>query len=242
VTVQANTAPTASSVKAIEPDYCVAGPSIAISWVYSDADATAQSAVRVQIDDASSFASPVYDSGKQSSTCANGGTCSWTVAQGAGLTWNTNYRARVMVWDSPDAPSAWINQTLCQGTPNGNPSGCSANQQSWTSPQHQYPSNVDAFSWTPLRPPITQLVQFDIGSAQCYQNPPNTPTTCGRHDFTFGDGTGVDQIDPAHAYSTAQNYTVTLKLTEQQAGYACSASKTLTVQAPIPRWKEVFPR
>jgi PKD domain len=230
-TVPTNSRPLATNIRVTEPDYCALGPGGTISWTYSDPDGNPQSAYQVQVDTNAGFSSPDYDSGKVLSA-----SNAATIPQGA-LTWNGNYRVRVLVWDSFDLQCLnWVPMSLCTGP------GCAANQQSWTSPQHRYPSDVNTFSWTPLRPPINQLAAFSRGSVQCYQNPPNTPAVCAVYSWLFGDGTGASVASPSHAYANASSYTVTLAATEQQAGYSCSATKQITVQGPIPQWKEVFPQ
>ena len=229
----ANNPPTASSVKATEPDYCIFGPSITISWVYTDPEGTTQSAYQVQIDDNAGFSSPNYDSGKILSSS--------TAIYAQPLTWNTTYRARVMVWDGSDSASAWATQTLCQGPP-ANPSGCSGDNKSWKSPNNQYPSGLNTFSWTPAKPAVNKPVQFDDGSTTCYKTPPNTVDTCLAWNWIFGDGGTSTLRDPAHTYTNTGSYNVNLKATDQQNGYTCGYSKTLNVQKPIPFWKEVLPQ
>jgi hypothetical protein len=229
VTVPANTAPAATNVTLTQPDYCSFGPGGTISWTYSDPEAQPQSAYQVQVDTNAGFSSIDYDSGKVLSS-----TNAATIPQGSLAFNQTNYRVRVSVWDSINLQSAWTTMTICVGPPGGNPSGCSGNQQSWNTPPFQYPRNISTFTWTPNKPPINQITQFNHGSAAC-------TGSCSRWDWTFGDGTGVNQQDPAHAYSTAQNYNVALRVTDS-ASQACSATKSLTVQRPIPNWKEIFPR
>jgi len=228
-----NNPPTASSVKATEPDYCIFGPSITVSWVYTDPEGTTQTAYRMQIDDNAGFSSPDYDSGKILSSS--------TAIYAIGLTWNTTYRARVMVWDGSDNASAWAIQTLCQGPP-ANPSGCAGNQQSWKSPNNQYPSDLDTFSWTPAKPALNKPVQFDDGSTTCYKTPPNTVDVCLAWNWIFGDGGTSTLRDPSHTYANTGSYDVNLKATDQQNGYTCGYSKTLNIQKPIPFWKEVLPQ
>ncbi len=229
-----NQVPTASSVKAQEPDYCSAGPSVTVSWNYSDPEMTPQSAYQVQVDNNASFGSPEFDSGKRT-----GATTSYYV--NSGLTWGTVYRSRVRVWDGSDTVSAWTEQSLCAGPP-GNPSGCQGDQRSWRSPQNQYPTNVSTFSWTPSKVITDEVTQFDDAQTVCYKTPPNTVDPCHQWDWTWGDGTpGVSQQDPTHTFSTEGTYQVTLKATDSLNGYACSATKTVNVQKPIPTWKEIIP-
>ena len=234
-TTLANIAPTTSNVRATEPDYCVFGPSIIGSWTYSDPEGTPQRAYQIQADDNAGFSSPNFDSGKIISNAT-------THFISTGLTWNTTYRIRVRTWDTPDLPSAWTIQSLCTGPP-GNPSGCSGDQKSWQSPKNQYPNNMNTFTWTPTRPTINQPVQFDDGNITCYKTPPNTVDTCLRWDWTWGDGSpGVNQQSPTHTYTANGVYNVSLRAQDQQNGYACTGTKQITIQKPIPNWREVLPR
>jgi len=245
---QANEPPVVWNVTALEPDYCQVGPAIIVQWTYTDVNnvpvgADPQSAYRMQIDDNASFNSPEFDTGK-----LNGTTTSYYAS--SGLTWGKTYRARVMVWDSTDTPSAWTNQTFCVGPVDANSGesnpGCSQepldNENDWKSPQNQYPSGVTTFSWTPAFPTQNQLVQFDASSTQCYKTPPNSPDGCRRWDWTFGDGGTVNQQNPTHTYTSYSIYTVRLRVQDQQNGYHCSADKNITVQQPVPSWREVLPQ
>lgn len=230
-------APTVSNVKVTEPDYCTVGPSINVSWTYSDPDngggADPQSKYQVKI---YKGGATVYDSG-----VLNGVTTAYSVPNGS-LTWGTNYNAKVQVWDTKGPlGSSEVQQTLCQGPP-GNPSGCSGDQKSWKSPQNQYPNNISTWTFTPNHPAMNQVVTFGAGSTTCYKTPPNTVDNCSRWDWTFGDGATVNAQNTTHTYTAYGNYTVTLKATDSLNGYACSNSKVVSVQKPVPNWKEVLPQ
>ncbi len=225
--VPPNSAPAANTVTAIEPDYCLVGPAASVTWVYSDPENQPQSAYQVQVDDSTSFQSPVTDSGKVMS----GATAYWT---GQGLPYNTIYRARVRVWDSLDLVSAWTTMSQCNG-PN-----CQG-ATSWRTPQHRYPSGI-SFSNTPTNPQVNEVVQF-AGAASCYNNQDN-PVACSVWRWTFGDGGTSSVQNSTHTYGTAGSYQATLQVQDAQ-GYTCPVppySKTLTIQIRIPKWREVLPR
>ncbi len=230
-----STPPTVTNVKTQEPDYCTVGPSDTVSWSYADAEGTTQSAYQIQIDNNKTFTSPELDSGK-----TPGATTSAYVTLN-GITWGQTYFVRVQVWDGADTPSGWTTQTLCAGPPGGNPSGCAADQKSWTTPQHAYPAQAGTFTWTPDKPPAGTDAQFDAGSSVCYTMPPNTATACGQYNWDWGDGTpGVNQQNPTHAFATDGAYKVTLNLVDGNA-YTCGASGQINAQKKLPWWKEILP-
>lgn len=130
------------------------------------------------------------------------------------LQFNTNYNVRVMVWNSSDTPSAW-SSTVGFSTPN-----------------YAYPQ-VD-FSFSPTNPPISEPVQF---TDQTVFDAPG-PTTWS---WLFGDAGSSTLQNPTHTYVTEGSYGATLTATDN-AGQACSLTKTVNIQKAIPVWKEVAPR
>jgi len=106
----ANQPPTVSNVTIIEPDYCTSGPAAYVNWTYSDPEGDPQSAYQVQVDDIGSAWNPpyVFDCLCQNGTfsgsaCPLSGACdgSSTSIFVNGLNFNTTYKARVKVWDTP---------------------------------------------------------------------------------------------------------------------------------------------
>lgn len=233
VTVAANSAPTVSSVRLTEPDYCALGPGGIVSWTFNDAGDT-QSAYQVQVDDNSGFTSVNHDSGQVSSAAT-----SYSIPQGQ-LTFNRTYYARVRTWDAGGLVSSYANMSLCTGP------GCAANQQSWSSPQHQYPSSA-TFTATPQTPRINQNVAF-ASQAVCYNGGGN-PQACASWTWNFGDGTGAgpgaNLGNTSHAYTAEGTYTATMQVADGD-GYTCPATPTsqnITVETlPLPKWKEVLPQ
>lgn len=226
VSAPANNNPIVSSVANTEPNYCATGPSgDTITWTYSDPDGDAQASFQVQVDDQSNFSSPVVDQ------TVNGAGTVYMV--NSGLAYNVRYYARVRATDMRGGTSAWQTMTLCTGP------GCAANQQSWLTPQHAYPSGVD-FNWVPLNPVISQPVQFStnptcFGSGACL------------YGWTFGDRGSSNQQNPAHTYVFSGSYPVNLSITDD-ASYVCTANHTVTVNplptpTPLlPSWREVSPK
>lgn len=215
IAVNVPTPPVVSNVTANIRDYCTYGPGADISWTYSGG--TPQSAYRIQIDDDAGFSSPNYDSGKILSS-------NTAVYAATGLTWNTTYRSRVMVWDGADTASPWTNQTTCIG------SGCNGGV-SWTTPSGSYPSA--AFTNVPTKPVAGQPTQFTDGSV-CLGG------GCQAWLWDFGDG-GTDTVqNPVYTYALQGAYTVKLDVTDGNSNM-CSITKTLNASKAIPFWKEVLP-
>ncbi len=222
--VDNNVAPSAASVVAAQADNCASGPSVFVSWTYTDANnnpigTDPQSAYQVQIDDnGSSFNTPLYDSGKVASSSS-------TQAFASNLPFNKTLKARVKVWDSRDVASNW--------TYSG----------SWTTEANPAPS-VN-FTWSPLLyPSVKQPVQF-TDQTICYDNSGN-PTACtstghGGWSWTFGDGGTSTQQNPLYTYLTAGSFSVTDTVTDK-AGAFCSLTKQIYVNRQIPTWKEVSPK
>lgn len=130
------------------------------------------------------------------------------------LQFNINYNVRVMVWNSSDTPSSWSSTV------------------GFSTPQYAYPQ-VD-FTFSPTNPPISEPVQFT--DATTFYAP--GPTTWS---WLFGDAGSSVLQNPTHTYATEGSYGATLTTTDN-AGQACSLTKTVNIQKAIPIWKEVAPR
>ena len=221
--------PTTSNVTITEPNYCISGPAVTMSWEYSDLTGSPQSAYQVQIDDQGSFGSVNVDSGKVQSDSS-----AWFSGQGV-LAFNTVYHARVRTWSGYDAVSSWQTATVCNGP------GCTGGgSDSWRTPSYAYPQ-VD-FSWTSNgilnnpSPPLNKPVQFN--DLTVFNGNPN-----GREwSWTLGDGGTSTAQNPPHTYSAEGSYYVTLTATDN-ANQSCVRTKgPLIIQKPIPRWREIAPR
>lgn len=216
-------APTASNVKATEPDYCFFGPSVTVSWNYGSPSGSPQLAYQAQVDaEGNSFKNP-FDTTKVLSGS--------TSAVFNNLAFNKNYESRVRVWDSNDLASDWTNQTLCQGP------GCSQNGRIWTTPKHAYPQ-VN-FTWAPASPAVSQVVQFtDLTTFF-----DNAQSKDHSWSWTFGDGGSSIQQNPTHAYGSAGSFNVAETATDKD-GYSCTTTpaKVITIKKPVPAWKEVAPK
>ncbi len=229
--------PSASSVTVTEPDYCLSGPAATVGWTYSDPLGSPQTAYQVQVDDKGGFSdcndgNPnticEIDSGKVGSLLNPNGSVAFSGGMGV-MQFNTTYRARVMVWNNSDTPSAWTQMSICSGP------GCAGNQQSWKTPNYAYPQ-VN-FTFSPTSPAINTPVQFT--DTTTFQGPAN-----GRSwSWNFGDAGTSNLQNPSHTYTTQGSYGVVLTATDN-ANQSCSSvpPQTLNIQPPIPIWKEVAPR
>jgi hypothetical protein len=129
--------------------------------------------------------------------------------------------------------------SLCTG------SGCAGNQQSWITPVHRYPNNLN-FTWTPVNPLANQVVTFDKSTTTCY-NSANNPVACASYTWNWADGSATEigpNPTPTHTFATSKTYLVTFKATDSD-GYVCPATsmqKAVIIGKPVPSWKEVIPR
>ena len=83
---------------------------------------------------------------------------------------------------------------------------------------------VAAFTWAPNVPQIDQAVGFDGSSSHDAEGPVS-------YLWDLGDGSASTQASPAHAYHTAGNKTVTLRVTDSD-GVSTVVQHTVRVNAP----------
>ena len=83
---------------------------------------------------------------------------------------------------------------------------------------------VAAFTWTPSVPQIDQGVSFDGSSSSDAEGAVS-------YLWDLGDGSASTQASPAHAYHTAGNKTVTLRVTDSD-GVSTVVQHTVRVNAP----------
>ncbi len=196
-----------------EVDYCFAGaPPIILSWDFDDPNlpGDSQTAYRVQVDTNAGFSTPEIDSGKvlESNT-------SYAPPRPPGLSYDTRYWWRVMVWDETDASSAWATGT------------------SFTTPVHAYPTTD--FFWSPLFPSAEEEVQFTD----------DTVFAVGSSDqswsWDFGDTGSSTEPDPVHTYADLTSYTVQLIVSDDAGSCPTFDPKVIRVSVPLPEWLEISP-
>ena len=237
MTVAGNQSPVVSAVTITEPDYCASGPGATVEWTYSDPDNVPlgfdpQTAFQLQVSKNGSCFSEtclVLDTTKIISSIDDysfsGDVPPWA--------WNNTYKARVKVWDSDDAESAWVEQTVCNG------SGCLNGGVQWKTPQHNYPQV--SFSWLQPKPKMGDPIAFidetvfaaDVGENQKLWL------------WEFDDLTPTDSNqDPTHTFATAGSYNIKLTATDSNLtpNASCWRFEEVTIQRPLPVWKETNPK
>ncbi|OGM96253.1 MAG: hypothetical protein A3B86_03885 [Candidatus Yanofskybacteria bacterium RIFCSPHIGHO2_02_FULL_38_22b] len=223
--------PTASNVTINKPNYCQSGPGGVVSWTYSDPNtpSSPQNGYRVQVIHHTT-GSVVYDSCPSGSGCGGGSSTSNTITSGL-LGFNQQYRSRVMVWNSLGLASSWADQTSCLP----NDPDCIAGGARWLTPLHAYPA-VD-FTFFPANPAVGTVVTFTDATIF------DSSSTAKQWDWNFGGGapgTASGQGPHNNTYSADGSYNVTLTASDN-AGF-CAKIKTINIQKPLPKWREVLPR
>jgi PKD repeat protein len=183
------------------------------SWNFVDPDPRdSQSAYQIQIDNNSNFSSPEVDTKK---TLSSSQTFLLSRPYTL-LNWGTTYYWRLMVWDSHDATSTWINGP------------------SFTTPSHSYP--VIDFSWDPQRPIVGQVVKF-TDTSTVYGG-----ATKSSWYWTFQNGNPSSSTNqnPTTTFSSIGESEINLEITDS-SGYSCSVKKFLQTTYPLPFFKEIPP-
>jgi PKD repeat protein len=121
-----------------------------------------------------------------------------------------------MVWDTKDTSSGWISGP------------------SFSTPNHAYPF-ID-FRWVPQSPVVDEKVNF-IDLSTVFGE-----ATKKDWYWEFQDGTPPhsNKQNPETKFSSVGDKTITLTLTDSY-DFTCSDSRTLTIQFPLPEWKEIPP-
>lgn len=79
-------------------------------------------------------------------------------------------------------------------------------------PDNENETVTAAFSFSPTEPTAGEPVTFDATASKA------TNGTITDYEWLFGDGTTANGSTPTHSYSTAGNYTVTLRVTDDSGG------------------------
>jgi len=233
-----NTPPRATNLNVAGSGFC-SNPLYTFSWVFEDADiGDSQSAYQLQVDKEGTFTS--FGPGEVNlSASSNVNNVSVVIAQNPNVNQldyqSTKYYWRVKVWDSFSKESAW------------------ANGPSFTTPAHPYPL-VD-FTFKPSQIVKDQVIQFcsveqdpvcPSNVSVCYGN--NYPS-CASASFQwvfpagvqFVNGTNSASPNPAVKFSAVgKNQNVQLTISDDVG--SCSKTKSLNVNLPLPKWKEVSPQ
>lgn len=206
-----NTAPTANPARVKVPNFCVANGGYQVSWTYNDADGDPQLAFQVQVLHNGTI---VKDTGIVS------GPAPQTPIPLNELQWDTTYTAQVRVQDSHDAWSSW---TVTNA---------------FTTPKHGYPSVVA--TWLPGKPVAKSPVHFDASGSTCYTdgNTQSGSSYC-TFDWDFGDRITASGVTADHTYKDPNAYAMILRVSD--ADYFCTLTNALSIQKPVPVYREALP-
>ena len=245
VTIKLNNPPTATPQPVPPPNCCSDNPAYFFSWIYSDPDTNPESRFEFQVDNNSGFGSPEVSrnftglSNPSPSTNTQAVLLVITAASDRIIYGNITYYWRVKVYDSLGANSGWVNGS------------------SFITPSHHYPNFPDPyFTWLPYRPSPDEQVQFSSSGSMCYDQV-QTGAACvnilnGGDDIYYwdfvnsptpdGDATPAQssETNPKTKFRTKGAKPVTLTITDSD-GYSCTASLTVLVRYPLPKWREVGP-
>jgi len=238
-----NRPPTISNLNVSPPaDWC-GTPGYVFSWTYSDPDNDTQSRFDFRIDTDSNFPAPVYPVSRSSTGLTN--SSPYQNIQSVqvslinlpdNLTYgNQTYYWQANVYDSNGTDSGWTD-----GVP-----------FSFQTRPHRYPS-CD-FTWSPNIPSPDQGTNF-IDNSTCYDDigtgspcEPGAPYGTGNDFFewTFQNGSPPNYAFPAPedvttTFLTNGDKQATLRVTDSN-GNSCSITKTIRVNLPLPKWKEILP-
>lgn len=196
-------------------NYCADSRNPTLSWNYSDPDGNPQESYQVQIDNESTFISPITIDTDEVFSSGNSYHPTGTTLQ-----WNTDYYWRVKVKDNTGNWSNWCSP-IC----------------SFTTPKHAYP-NLNPpynFIWSPQNPSVMEPVQF-TDNTEFYNG--------GQSWFwTFESAVPPFSVlqNPVATFSAPGIWEVTLEATDSD-GYKCSAFDIVNVNESLPEWKEVKPK
>ncbi len=210
-----NNSPIASNLSVSQGDYC-ALPSHRFSWNYSDPDNDPQDKYRFQVDNNSDFSSPEVDIAPSNSSSEEQTVLVSTSPGSNQLNYNTVYYWRVKVWDDQGADSGWVNGS------------------SFSTETHRYPS-ID-FDWSPPEPNIEEDIQFTDQST-VYGGASKVSWSWV---FTDGDPASSEESSVIVQFSSKGEKNVKLEVTDSD-GYTCPLTKVISIEKPLPDWRELLP-
>ena len=207
-------------------DFCVNSWQILFSWNYSDPNNDPQGAYQIQISSSQTdFSSPVYNSGKVSSSQHS----AFINLQRDNFNYGNTYWFRVKVWDDKDNESQWSDAA-----------------KFLEMPPHAYP-NVQPpdndFQMSPNPPSAGETVTFTDRSV-CYDINATTGNTCSNVTWQFNGDTPNPPTAVGHQVQTvfqapADNVSAVLNVCDT-SGFCCSigAGNLFNVKPPLPQYQE----
>jgi len=203
------------------------------NWTYSDPENDTQSAYRIQIDGAGSFASPMLDETINVASVTYSPAIDWVRNN---LNWGATYYFRVKEADINGNWSVWSD---------GNP---------FTLPNHAYP--WPDFDTNPARSSAGEQVKFiqntpGVAQSICY-DASNNAYSCQNGgapisyewDFVYTDPLSADSStkgDVKYTYSTLGAYQAALRITDASLPGSCTKQKSINVLISLPNWREIIP-
>lgn len=229
-----NQPPTASGLNTSGINYCTV-PTQRFSWIYSDPDGDPESRFQFQVDDKSNFAdcnagtncevNRDFSGLSNPSPTTNEQQVSIAVSPGTNqLGYNTTYYWRVKVYDNQGKDSGWVD-------------GLSFNTEA-----HRWPK-CD-FEWLPLSPSAKEDVQFTDKSVCRGLGDVVVPCASWKWTMpsvTYVSGTDTTQNPIVQFLTNLTGATIKLEVRDPD-GNTCPCTRSINVNLPLPKWKEVTPR
>lgn len=206
-----------------------------------------QSAYQIIINDSNSTSTPLYDSGKVTSS-AKQFICSGLSCP---LAYDSHYYFWLRLWDESYSatPTDWRQFDTSNGdvlTDNSTENQSSPNPTlTFTTYKHEFP--LPYFTWDPYDVIVGSSTSFD-GSAQYYTSsyPDSNPQACDSgtcsYLWTTTDASAIiastSNATTTMLFTKATGTTVYLRATDADS-YYCSTSTLLNVNFLLPTWKEI---
>ena len=196
-------------------DYCIAGPSVTVSWTFVG---DSQSAYQVRIYEGD-FETLVGTSDKIYLESNAYSTSSPTIKYGKTYSWE------VQVWDSDGDSSGWVRDT-----------------KTVTTPPHQYPDvEVVGFTWSPQTPSVGEEVRFET-EARCYHDGgPDCTWSWTIPNANYVPPSTSGSKNPVVEFTQIAD-DLEIKLLASDEVNTCEAKRTIDITFPLPEWREITPR
>lgn len=210
------TPPSASDLTVLQGNYCTFPLQPTFSWTFTDNNPNdEQTAYQIQIAKDPNFLTIVYN---YSATSTNSNTHRVS-APPNGLDYETSYYWRVKVWDKTGLGSEW------------------AGPQQFTTAKEA--PRID-FSWQYQGKDDSG---FNVKFFNQSYMPSGTSTAIWSWTFEDGSPTSSSKFEPFPwvTFNSSGPKEVTLSGTDSN-GASCSVSKTVNIEFPAPKWKEILPK
>ncbi len=240
-----NVPPIVSNLTATPKVNCgtVSGAEVLLNWNYDDIEGEDQDRYYYQIATDSGFANIICerDTGVGGGYCANGGNCSSVST--CSLNWGTTYWSQLEVWDESGKGSGWIYPVPA----------------SFTTAAHSYPyvkfypapssgfaGEKINFIQNDITPPEEESNCYDDSDVEylCEDFPDADVDYVW--DFSYSGTVIPDAFTEGNAefiYDLTEEYDVYLEITDKTLSPpgACYALQTVTINFPLPEWREIPP-